>query len=263
MTEFQSLEGLKVLYVEDVIPNQLLMEGLSDKWDVQLDTALNGLEALQKVKNNQYDLILMDIQMPEMDGYEATREIRNLQDSHYENIPIIALTASVSDNTRERIQEMGMNDYISKPINPKSLHQKLAELAKNRPTDLVTVTPVRDVTIPGLNPDFSQLRELYLDDPKGYVEILEQIQRLTLESFPVIINAIKRRDNEALRFNCHKIMSYIRLLHLNPLERLLNQAKEYVDDHGELTSIDNTIQQLTRYFDKLEQHISDEITKYS
>ncbi|GEM_PF-1883973 len=263
MTEFQSLEGLKVLYVEDVIPNQLLMEGLSDKWDVQLDTALNGLEALQKVKNNQYDLILMDIQMPEMDGYEATREIRNLQDSHYENIPIIALTASVSDKTRDRIQEMGMNDYISKPINPKSLHEKLAELAKNRPADSITVTPVRDVAIPGLNPDFSQLRELYLDDPKGYVEILEQIQRLTLESFPVIINAVKRQDEEALRFNCHKIMSYIRLLHLNSLERLLNQAKEYVEDRVEPTSIDNTIQQLTRYFDKLEQHISDEITEYS
>ncbi|WKN41628.1 ATP-binding protein [Tunicatimonas pelagia] len=263
MTEFQSLEGLKVLYVEDVIPNQLLMEGLSDKWDVQLDTALNGLEALQKVKNNQYDLILMDIQMPEMDGYEATREIRNLQDPHYENIPIIALTASVSDKTRERIQEMGMNDYIPKPINPKSLHQKLAALAKNRPADLATTTSVKDVAIPGLNPDFSQLRELYLGDSKGYIEILEQIQRLTLECFPVIISAVERKDEEVLRFNCHKIMSYIRLLHLNPLERLLDQAKEYVDDQAELLSADNIVQQLTRYFDKLEQHISDEITEYS
>ncbi|MEM6844858.1 MAG: ATP-binding protein [Bacteroidota bacterium] len=263
MTEFQSLEGLKVLYVEDVIPNQLLMEGLSDKWNVQLDTALNGLEALQKVKNHQYDLILMDIQMPEMDGYEATREIRNLKDPHYENIPIIALTASVSEKTRARIQEMGMNDFISKPIDPKNLHQKLAELAKGRPTDSAVTSSLENPISSDFTPDFTQLRELYLDDNIGYVEILGQIQRLILESFPIIIDSVKSGEEEALRFNCHKIMSYVRLLRLDLLEGLLNQAKKRVGDTGSSVSADNVAQQLTRYFDQLDQYISEEITTYS
>ncbi|MEQ9443766.1 MAG: PAS domain S-box protein [Cyclobacteriaceae bacterium] len=274
ISEFQSLEGLKVLYVEDVIPNQLLMEGLSDKWDVQLDTALNGLEALQKVKKQQYDLILMDIQMPKMDGYEAAMEIRNLKDPHYENIPIIALTASVSDRTRHRIREMGMTDYISKPIDPKNLHQKLAELAKKRATadSATSETPMPEVSLPTRVevasseisvPDFSQLNELYLDDRQGYVEILEQIQRLTLESFPVINNAIRRMDEETLRFNCHKIMSYVRLLHLNTLEVLLHQAKKYVSGQPAVASADRLIQELTRHFDNLEQHIVNEITNHT
>ena len=266
MAEFQSLEGLRVLYVEDVIPNQLLMEGLSNKWDVQLDTALNGLEALQKVKNNQYDLILMDIQMPEMDGYETTREIRNLKDSHYENIPIIALTASVSDRTKQRIQETGMNDYISKPINPWDLHQKLADLAKQRSTTDSSSTESEEaevVALSGINPRFDQLLELYEDDPAGYVEILEQIQRLTLECFPKIITSIQRKDEETLRFNCHKIMSYVRLLQLNTLEILLEQAKSFVGGKSSATSSDRLIQQLTRQFDKLEQYISNEITTHS
>ncbi|MEM8965752.1 MAG: ATP-binding protein, partial [Bacteroidota bacterium] len=263
ITEFQSLEGLKVLYVEDVIPNQLLMEGLSDKWNIQLDTALNGLEALQKVKNHQYDLILMDIQMPEMDGYEATREIRNLKDPHYENIPIIALTASVSEKTRERIQEMGMNDYIPKPIDPRSLHQKLAELAKSRPTDQTITASVRDTVVSDFIPDFTQLRELYLDDDIGYIEILGQIQRLMLECFPVIIDSVKLGKEEALRFNCHKIMSYVRLLRLNELETVLDEAKESVNTHANLASINTIARQITRYFDKLDQHISEEITTYS
>nr|WKN38768.1 PAS domain S-box protein [Tunicatimonas sp. TK19036] len=266
IAEFQSLEGLKVLYVEDVIPNQLLMEGLSDKWNVKLDTALNGLEALQKVKKQQYDLILMDIQMPKMDGYEAAMEIRNLKDPHYENIPIIALTASVSDKTKHRIREMGMNDYIPKPIDPKNLHQKLAELAKKRSTADSAPSPIKEVeavtpAIPG--PDFRQLNELYLDDTNGYIEILEQIRRLTLECFPVITTAIRRMDEETLRFNCHKIMSYVRLLHLNALEALLNQAKEYVSGNSPLVSADRLLQQLTRHFDKLEQQIATEITTHS
>jgi len=266
MAEFQSLEGLRVLYVEDVIPNQLLMEGLSNKWDVQLDTALNGLEALQKVKNNQYDLILMDIQMPEMDGYETTREIRRLKDSHYENIPIIALTASVSDKTKQRIQETGMNDYVSKPINPRDLHQKLADLAKKRSTTDSSTSKSEEaeaIASAGISPSFDQLLELYEDDPAGYVEILEQIQRLTLECFPKIITSIQRNDDETLRFNCHKIMSYVRLLKLNTLEILLEQAKGFVSGKSSTTSSDRLIQQLTRQFDKLEQYISNEITTHS
>lgn len=265
IAEFQSLEGLKVLYVEDVIPNQLLMEGLSDKWNVKLDTALNGLEALQKVKKQQYDLILMDIQMPKMDGYEAAMEIRNLQDPHYANIPIIALTASVSEKTRHRIREMGMNDYIAKPIDPKNLHQKLAELAKRR-SSADSASPKSDsaemVATSLSKPNFSQLNELYMDDDEGYVEILEQIRRLALECFPVIINAIRRMDDETLRFNCHKIMSYVRLLHLSTLEVLLNQAKEYVSGHSSLSS-DRLIQQLTRHFDNVEKYIANEITTHT
>ena len=72
LSDYASLGGLRVLYVEDTIPNQLLMEGFANRWDVSLDTALDGLIALEKIKQQHYDVILMDIQMPHMDGFEAT-----------------------------------------------------------------------------------------------------------------------------------------------------------------------------------------------
>lgn len=237
--EFQSLEGLKVLYVEDVIPNQFLMEGLCDTWHIQLDTALNGLEALEKVKQNHYDLILMDIQMPEMDGFEAAREIRKLKDPHYSNIPILALSASVSDRTRLRIKENGMDDYIAKPINPKDLHHKLSYFSSIVNAKVVNEAEnkehLEEVVTADINldtPDFSQLKALYVNDQADYVKILEQILKLTENSKVFIVNALKVGDEELFRSNNHKVMSYIKLMHLQQLEDIINHIKARFDEYS-------------------------------
>lgn len=119
------LQGLNVLYVEDVIPNHFLMEGLCSIWQVSLDTALNGQEALDKLRHNTYDVILMDLQMPIMNGYETAQHIRHasfLKDLH---IPIVAVSGSASEDTLIQIKKYGMNDFLPKPIKPDELYQKL------------------------------------------------------------------------------------------------------------------------------------------
>ncbi|WKN33247.1 PAS domain S-box protein [Porifericola rhodea] len=238
--KFQPLDGLKVLYVEDVIPNQFLMEGLCDTWHIQLDTALNGLEALDKVKQNHYDLILMDIQMPEMDGFEAAQEIRKLEDPHYSNIPILALSASVSDRTRLRIKENGMNDYIAKPIDPKDLHHKLSFFSSIKANSLVAPAAEmgegeNDVLTENIlldNPDFSQLKALYINDIPDYVKILEQILKLTESSNVSILNALKISNVEMFRVNNHKLMSYVRLMRLEHLEEVIDEIKAQFDSQN-------------------------------
>ncbi|GGN02464.1 hypothetical protein GCM10010967_41370 [Dyadobacter beijingensis] len=124
------LEGMRLLIVEDNNINVLLMKNFMKHWNVEYDLAENGLVALEKVRANDYDLVLMDLQMPEMDGYEATRHIRRLPDEKYKRLPIIALTASAMMDIKDIAFTVGMNDYISKPFSPAELYAKIASYRK-------------------------------------------------------------------------------------------------------------------------------------
>ncbi len=114
-----------ILVVDDNYINRILAEKVLSKWGVTVDFAENGQIALEKVKKLPYDLILMDLQMPVMDGLEATREIRKLSGDYYRKLPIIALTASIVTNERAKIFDSGMNDYIMKPFVPAILYEKI------------------------------------------------------------------------------------------------------------------------------------------
>jgi signal transduction histidine kinase len=115
------LEGVKVLLVEDIKFNVLVAKKMMENWKIEIDLAENGLVAVEKVKNNTYDVILMDLQMPVMDGLSATKKIRELGI----NTHIIALTASVSNDTQSEVYTCGMNNYLTKPFNPKDLHEAI------------------------------------------------------------------------------------------------------------------------------------------
>lgn len=259
LSDYASLGGLRVLYVEDTIPNQLLMEGFANRWDISLDTALDGLIALEKIKQQHYDVILMDIQMPHMDGFEATQQIRDFSDPHYRDIPIIALSASVSEETQHRIRQVGMDDYLPKPLNPQQLHTKLQALLTTLPT-AADPTNVQSVSIDAADePDFSELHELYGDDAKGYRLILEQIRLLSDESKPVILGAIQHQNLESFRFATHKIMSYVRLLKLHQLEKLLSEAKRHLQEARKRDPREELIERIRFHFDNFMATITQEI----
>lgn len=113
-------KGIAVLVVDDNKTNQTLVQKLIEKLGYKSDVAENGTDALNALKQNNYDLVLMDIQMPGMDGIETTRKIRNKSTEILNHdIPIIAMTAHAMSGDRERCLEAGMNGYISKPINPR------------------------------------------------------------------------------------------------------------------------------------------------
>jgi PAS domain S-box-containing protein len=118
---------INVLVVEDVALNQLLMKIILDDFGFDRDIANNGKEALEKLKTNSYDIILMDLQMPEMNGFETTQHIRNKLSS---KIPIIALTADVTAADLAQCKSIGMDDHIAKPIDEKMLYIKIVELVK-------------------------------------------------------------------------------------------------------------------------------------
>jgi len=122
------IKDIKVLLVEDIKLNQLLMKIILEDFKFKYDIADNGKIAIEKLQTETYDIILMDLQMPEMNGFEATKYIRSTMKS---NIPIIALTADVTTVDVEKCKAVGMNDYVSKPLDERILYSKIIELLKH------------------------------------------------------------------------------------------------------------------------------------
>lgn len=121
----KSLSGLKVLLAEDNLVNQKVMLRFLERWNVDMKVVDNGFEAVEAIRESNYDVVLMDLQMPKMDGYEASEQIRKLDDPYKRKTPIIALTAAALKEVREKVYASGMNDFVTKPFNPADLEQKL------------------------------------------------------------------------------------------------------------------------------------------
>ena len=120
-----NLKGQKILIVEDSFMNAVILKQFLKKWGCVFDLAENGSIGLELVKKNKYDIVLMDLQMPEMDGITCTKEIRSLKESYYKYVPIIALTAANENSMRDAAYVAGMNDYILKPFEPEILFEKI------------------------------------------------------------------------------------------------------------------------------------------
>ena len=120
--------GLRVLIAEDNPVNVMLMKKLFSKWNITPTIAENGERAVEIVQYGNFDVILMDLQMPVMNGFDASKEIRKMTDPAKSGIPIIALTASALFDIREQVTAAGMNDYVAKPFKPDDLMEKIQNL---------------------------------------------------------------------------------------------------------------------------------------
>ncbi|MFZ6010668.1 MAG: response regulator [Bacteroidota bacterium] len=115
----------KILLVEDNPVNQKIASHFLVKWGYQVTVANDGKEAVNLISNKDFELVLMDLQMPEMDGVEATQQIRSMGDSYFKSVPIIAFSASALSETKEKAEQLGMNDFLAKPLNPEEMHRKV------------------------------------------------------------------------------------------------------------------------------------------
>lgn len=143
------LRGAHLLLVEDNEINQQVAQELLEKLGITVSIANNGKEAVEAVEKELFDGVLMDLQMPVMDGFEATGIIRN--DERFKDLPVIAMTANAMAGDRERCLEAGMNDYVTKPVEPKELHDALAKWVKaSNPQNTIVVD---DADKSGESPD--------------------------------------------------------------------------------------------------------------
>ncbi len=122
--ETQTLAGMKLLVVDDNKINLMVVTQFFDEWGINYKEATSGFEAIEFTKEEDFDLVLMDLQMPEMDGYTASKNIRSLG-GKYKTLPIVALSASISNDVRNKAKNAGMDGYLSKPFNPGDLFNEI------------------------------------------------------------------------------------------------------------------------------------------
>lgn len=213
--DFDKQKGnLRVLLVEDNDINRLYAKSILNNWKCITDIAENGLVAVEKLKSNEYDVVLMDVQMPVMDGYEATKAIRNMA-LPVSKIPVIALTANVTKIDVEKCLLAGMNDYLPKPFTPEDLYQKLFEDLK-----LVPVKPQKPKTIKVQRKafDLSYLRTVSGNNEKFVKEMVETFIQSIPQSLRDMETAIQLADSEKLQRITHQIKPSLSLLGLEKLK---------------------------------------------
>ncbi|MEO9484740.1 MAG: ATP-binding protein [Ekhidna sp.] len=208
---------LKILLVEDNKANQEIAKGFLNRWGIRVDVANDGEEALEKVVSKAYDLMIIDVRMPVMDGYEATRRIRSMEDVYFRRLPIIALTASTLLESRSKMEESGMDEIVSKPFDPDDLFEKVSRLGKK---SIRMTSDQKESQIPSdrIDKPFAFLSELLGGDE----EKVRMIADMAMKSINEGIDGVRseeeaNRNREKAYDHLHKMKSNLANLDLQPL----------------------------------------------
>jgi len=249
--------NIKVLVVEDIALNQLLMKTLLDDFGFERDIASNGKIAIEKLALKEYDIILMDLQMPEMNGFEATDYIRNTLNS---NIPIIALTADVTTVDLAKCTAVGMNDYLAKPIDEKLLYNKIISLVK-KPI-------VIDKIKPSINVDLKKCIDLnYLNiRTKSNPTLMMEMILLYLEQTPTLISSMKKslEDNDwhTLQGAAHKIIPSFAIMGMHPdFENMAKKIQEYAITQEQAPSITHLVKKIENVCNQAYKELREELNR--
>lgn len=223
------LSRLHVLLVEDNKINQAVAGKFLSSWGISYTVADNGTEAVKAARENAFDLILMDLQMPIMDGYEASRQIRKLQHPNHHKTPIVAVTAAGNGGLEQEIKEAGMDSILSKPFRPDALLHKLQQYCPYRKSDYSLVSQEKGINEATLQPegleslDFTEMEKLAGDDPHFINELImlyiEQFRILRIEA----LNGLENQDTDELRRIFHKMKPSISML---KHEKMLSLSSE-------------------------------------
>lgn len=251
--------NMNVLVVEDMMLNQLLMKTLLDDFGFERDIASNGKIAIEKMKANQYDIILMDLQMPEMNGFEATDYIRNTLHS---SIPIIALTADVTTVDLEKCMAFGMNDYIAKPIDEHLLYSKIISLVKKSPLGKESK---EKISIPNLKKTIKCINLDYLlhrtkSDPVLMIEMIS----LYLEQTPPLLFTMKHsfqnKDWVGLHGAVHKLIPSFSIMGMhNDFETMAKKINDFAVYQQQIETIPDFIEQLEFICNQACEELKEEI----
>jgi PAS domain S-box-containing protein len=239
---FNKLEG-KVLLVEDNPANQMVAVKTLQMWAVDVDVASDGYQALSKLKESAYDLVLMDIQMPGIDGFETTRRIRTEFGGTKSSIPIIAMTASVLYDPEARAINAGMNGYVSKPFELDDLYNKIA------PYLSVRSASVEIVEAGGYKKIYKHLDTRFLesiasDNPAFISEMILLFEKNTPAYLKTIKKALEENDIPLLMRTAHTMKPTGGYIGINELKPLVAELEAVAEQNGTVREIRLCIQKL-------------------
>lgn len=250
-----ALDGKRILLAEDNEMNQMLARRVFDKWNFHLEIANNGKIAVERLANEDFDLVLMDVQMPEMDGYTATQHIRTKLPKEKSRIPIIAMTAHAIVGEAEKCISIGMNDYISKPFNRNVLYEKICTQLKQQPLHLhEEEQTIQKKSASGLV-DLTYLTEL----AEGSEEFIQRMIRAFLAQTPQLIGQMKQgaaqKSWQEVRAAAHKMKPSMDFIGIHKLKSVVAQIENNAHDGKNLDQIPDMIAEVETVCDKAIQEL--------
>lgn len=249
------IKNLNVLVVEDILLNQLLMKTLLDDFGFKRDIAANGRIAIEKLETNTYDVILMDLQMPIMNGFETTEYIRTIMKS---DIPIIALTADVTTVDLAKCKAVGMNDYLAKPIDDRLLYAKLVSLVKQpvaQKNDEADKENDKQRSLPKCI-ELSYLNRLTKSNPVLMMEMISAY----LDQTPVLISALKKgmeeHDWDLLYASAHKMVPSFAMMGMNNrFEDIAKEVQNYALSRKNTSTTEPLLNGASEEYSKQAHHV--------
>ncbi|UII25691.1 ATP-binding protein [Fulvivirga maritima] len=218
-------QSIKALVVEDNTANQILISKFLEKAKVSFDIANNGEEALVLIESQAYDMILMDLRMPRMDGYKASKHIRNMEGEYYQKVPIIALTADVFSEVQDKAYGAGMTDYMSKPFKPSSLYEILYKYSGK-----VVKQKLNNNSTAG-DEKIKSIIHAYADgDEEFVIDFARRCKKNYLEFTNTFKATVKDGDLESLNDAIHKIKSLNVVFEQKELQDRLVELSAYEDE---------------------------------
>jgi PAS domain S-box-containing protein len=251
---------LKVLIAEDHDINRFIIEKMFKEWGLTPTFAITGVEAVKAAKEQIFDVILMDIEMPDMNGYRATEIIRAELPYPNNTVPIIAMTGHAMAGEKEKCIGIGMNDYLSKPFKPEDLKQRIADLtgksvinntpdeqAQSAVTAAKETAPIAETSVgsrPLINLDF--LKEISENNDQFFVEFIQMFLQNTPASISEIENAISNQNWEAIRQAAHKMKPSFNYVGLKELSGISAKIEDLAKRNEDMEMIKTNIEQIKK-----------------
>jgi PAS domain S-box-containing protein len=243
--EAHILADKKILLVEDNEMNRVVAETILNQYGATISEAVNGVEAVDALRHNNFDIVLMDIQMPVMDGLEATHLIRQDLAS---NIPIIALTANAVKGEMEKCIQAGMNDYLSKPFEEEDLVRLIAKwLGRETHFAPAKTTVVDDAPLY----DLCKLKQITRGDDKFIIKMLQVFISETMNGVTGLNEAFEQKDIKQVQFLAHRMKSSLHNLNISTAACIAEKIEKTQWTEPEFDALKNEINTFRKIIDKV------------
>lgn len=255
--------GIKILLAEDNEMNQMVAVNTLRLWGAEIEVAENGLRCFELLEKKDFDLILMDISMPVMNGYETSRKIRNETRPEMRKIPIIAFTASAMISTKEKFYEYGMNDFVAKPFRPEELKRKIYRLLKAFKPDhefqISNDNLIKDSrSLKAGKIDRSYMEELFGDDPEAILEVISLFKNNSKQFIKNSFDLLNLDSLEELRAEVHRFKPSVSYVGAHSIYLLFDSLEELINSRASRETLQIRLKEAVAQLEVLLDSIQEE-----
>jgi PAS domain S-box-containing protein len=251
----KSLKNVRILLVEDELFNQLVIRSMVEEWDCEIDSVYSGKDALQKLEKNIYDVVLMDVQMPEMDGVETTKMLRKSSEMQVSKLPVIAITTNIDSENQEMFKKAGMNYAISKPFKSKELFHVLVRGLgiKDKEEEVVTTAKpeISEVEDASKLYDLRIIKNISKNNNLLVIKMVKVFVDKTKEEIKDLSISLEKEDWNSISNITHKMKPASSYMGIKNIEDIISNIHIYCKEEKNLDKVPEMIKKLISILEKV------------